>query len=277
MKKIYKFLILSIFFVVTSNATSDQSLILKRNIFSAPVPPPPPAPKDIVKTSILRPTPLPELSSLLELRGIVYLKENYSRAIIFLKKKNEELVFSEGDFFEEAELVSIEENQVFFDYGGKKTSLKLIQPDKGGLIEVVPGVGVNAKVNPQQVNIPYIQESQQAINFNEPVNEQIVVHFDTAVREMMNEPETIKNLNISPSIQDGKISGFKVTNIPPDSQLIKYGLENGDIIKKVNGTLIDSVARGYAVYNQITRERAEIVTVEILRKNTPKTFTFKLR
>ena len=261
--------IVFLFLCVGSYSSSDYSIILKRNIFSAP--PPVSPPQEIIKTPIIKPADLPDLNTLIELKGIAYFETGDSYALINIKKKNEEFVFRQGDIVENAELIDIEKNRVVFIYGDNKVYMELQKVEDGGFVEVAPGV--SAKVDdPSFVSAP-AEVSPVVPVFHEPVT----VNFETTVKEIMKDTETLKNLNVSPAINDGKIEGFRVSNISPESLIYQYGFRDGDVLKRVNGVLIDSIAKGFAVYNQIARDKVKMVNVEVLRNNTPVVFTFALQ
>ncbi|HNS31506.1 MAG TPA: hypothetical protein PKN36_00825 [bacterium] len=250
-------------------ATGNYSVIMKRNIFSET--PPPPPQQNIAVTTILKPPPPPDLNTLLELKGIVYFENGDSYIVINFKKRNEEFILKEGEFVEDAELVAIGEKNVAFMYDGRKILIELEKPEAGGFVEVAPGL--NAKVDTPQLKMPADVNVPAIPAFREPVH----INLESTMKEVMKDTEMMKNLQVSPNVQDGKIEGFRVGNIPPESLIYQYGFRSGDVLKRVNGVLIDSMARGFTVYNQITRDRVDVVTVEVLRNNSPVVFTFRLQ
>ncbi|MCX8083022.1 MAG: hypothetical protein N3D17_06490 [bacterium] len=258
----------------------DYSIILKKNIFAEPPPKPQPV---IEKTPIIKPAPPPSLSSLIDLLGIVYLSEGGSFVILKDKKINEEIFLKEGEVIENAQVVRIEENAVVFLYDGKEEKFSLKQEGGDGmLLSITPEVSVkvdentenNLKkdddgtvariVNPSETTVP---------EFTEPV----FVELKTALNEIKNDKELFKKVNVTPKLNSGKIDGFEVNNLPPDSLPYKYGLRDGDIVRRVNGIFIDSISKGFSVANQIIKEGTEIVTVEVIRNNSPLVLTFRLK
>jgi len=254
----------------------DYSIILKRNIFAEP----PPKPPVVEKTPILKPAPPPPLSSLIDIAGIIYFPDGGSFVVVKSKKGNEEIVLKEGDVIERATLMKIEEDGVVFLYDGKEERFSLRQEDNSRMmVSVAPGLrvkideGMEVKkegkteaqiVNPTATVVP---------EFTEP----IFVNLNTALNELRNDKELFKKVNVVPKLNEGKVDGFQVNNLPPDSLPYKYGLRDGDIVRRVNGIFIDSIAKGFSVYNQIIKEKAEIVTVEVIRNNTPIVLTFRLK
>ncbi len=277
MRKAIRYAVLVFTFVtlVPVCAVVDYSIILKRNIFAEP--PPPPKPKvPIEKTPIIKPLPPPELSSLIDLKGIIYFPEGGSFAVISVKKGNKEVISKEGSVIENAEIVKIYENEVVFMYQGKEEKIELKKESaQSGFMEVIPGVSAKtAAIEPDDEKSKIINPTAaESIRFEEPV----AVSFKETMAELRNDRELLKNLNVIPNVQGGKVEGFKINNIPAGSLPYKYGLRNGDVLRRVNGVFIDSMATGFSVYNQIVKDGTDLVTVEILRNNSPIVLTFKLR
>jgi len=261
-----------LFVFLPAYASVDYSIILKRNIFAEPPPPPKPEPPE--KTPIMKPLPPPALTSLIDLKGIIYFPQGGSFAVMTIKKSNEEVIYKEGDIIANAEIAKVSENEVVFVYNGKEERIELKKDTAQGFTEVMPGVSA-------KVDVPSDGEKGKIINptaaklpkFEEPVT----VNFDKTMAELRNDRNLMKNLNVAPNLQDGKIDGFKINNIPAGSLPYQYGLRDGDVLRSVNGTFIDSMAKGFSVYNQIIRDGTSLVTVEVLRNNAPVVLTFKLR
>jgi len=255
-----KFLIIFIFFL--ANCFSRESVILKRNIFTAPPPPPP----KIETTSILKPQPLPPLDTLIEILGIVYFPKGNSYAIIKDKKTGIEGIYKEQEMLGQAKIIKIEKDKVYFEYDNKTISLNLEnKPSQAGIIISKDEVSSDEK---QKINIVSPKIPEKVISMD--------VDFEKTITELINDRNLIQNLNLTPNVNEGKIDGFKVSNLPENSIPYQYGLRNGDIVRRVNGILIDSIATGFNVYNQIKNSNINVVTVEILRGNQPLLFTFRL-
>ena len=64
---------------------------------------------------------------------------------------------------------------------------------------------------------------------------------------------------------ENKIEGFKIERINKDSAFAKLGLKEGDIIKSVNNSVLESYADAFKVYNNM--ENTKYLNMEILRNN----------
>ncbi|MCM8760369.1 MAG: hypothetical protein NC832_01455 [Candidatus Omnitrophica bacterium] len=271
--------IIGVTFSLLYGAQQDYSVILKRNIFTEPEPKPQPV---IEKTPIIKPAPPPSLNSLIDLAGVIYFSEGDSFVIVKSKKTREEIVLHQGDIIENARVVKIEENGVVFFYEGKEERFSLKQEDREGMVMSLPS-GLAVKLDEKSdIGIKKENESEaQIVNplssavpeFTEPV----FVDLNKILTEAKNDTELFRKVNVTPKLSGGKIDGFEINNLPQNSLPYKYGLRDGDIVRRVNGIFIDSIAKGFSVANQIIKERTEIVTVEIIRNNNPLVLTFKLK
>jgi type II secretion system protein C len=73
----------------------------------------------------------------------------------------------------------------------------------------------------------------------------------------------------------GRPSGFSVSEIQPGSLMEKIGLQNNDVIKKVNGQLITSPEEVFKAYSQLQRDSN--IEVEVERGNRSEVFRYEIR
>jgi general secretion pathway protein C len=93
--------------------------------------------------------------------------------------------------------------------------------------------------------------------------------------------KTLGNLNevatqarIVPSFKNGKANGFKMFSIKPGSIYSKIGLQNGDVIQKINGYEINSPDKALEIYGKL--KDATNVTIELQRRGTNMTFNYAI-
>lgn len=94
-----------------------------------------------------------------------------------------------------------------------------------------------------------------------------LVRSDVMTRITSEWPLIIKETKLSPNLVQGKISGFKITNLPQKSILSNIGIYNNDIIKEVNGTKLDDMKTIFRLYNELRNE--DEIEVKIERKGKP--------
>lgn len=78
-----------------------------------------------------------------------------------------------------------------------------------------------------------------------------------------------------PYIQDGKTAGFRLSEIVPGSIFQKIGLQNGDVIQRVNENELDDPGKFFQVYQSLKDEKS--ITIDVLRGGQPQTFNYEIR
>ncbi len=87
-----------------------------------------------------------------------------------------------------------------------------------------------------------------------------------------------KGARVVPAVANGKPDGFKLYAIRPASLYERLGFVNGDTVKAVNGTAIDTAATALEVYTKIRDlKKGDSVSVSLMRRGKPLTLTYTLR
>jgi general secretion pathway protein C len=94
--------------------------------------------------------------------------------------------------------------------------------------------------------------------------------------------KTLSNLNdvamqarIVPAFQDGVAKGFKLFSIRPDSIYTKIGVQNGDIIRRINGYDLNSPEKALEVYSKL--KEASRIDIELERNGSVVRKTYNIR
>jgi general secretion pathway protein C len=94
--------------------------------------------------------------------------------------------------------------------------------------------------------------------------------------------KVLSNLNqiarqarIVPSFKNGKSNGFKLFSIRPNSLYSKIGIQNGDIIQKINGYEINSPDKALEIYSKL--KDADSITVDLVRRGKPQTMSYSIQ
>ena len=90
-----------------------------------------------------------------------------------------------------------------------------------------------------------------------------------------NANQILTQVRVKPYFVSGISEGYWVGNIQPGSIIEKMGLQNGDIVKSVNGETLDSPEKIFQVYQQV-RETGT-VSVDVERDGTIVTLTYEIR
>ncbi len=78
-----------------------------------------------------------------------------------------------------------------------------------------------------------------------------------------------------PFQEQGKVVGFQISEIVPGSIYQKIGLQNGDVIQRVNSQAVDDPAKFFQLYQGLRTERS--ITIDLLRNGQPQTLNYEIR
>jgi general secretion pathway protein C len=127
--------------------------------------------------------------------------------------------------------------------------------------------------------------------FGAPVNEPPSVAVGTGIRAVSDTEyevpraeidKTMSNLNdvamqarIVPAFKDGQAQGFKLFSIRPDSLYTKIGIQNGDVIRRINGYDLNSPEKALEIYTKL--KDTSRIDIELERNGQPVRKTYNVR
>ena len=79
---------------------------------------------------------------------------------------------------------------------------------------------------------------------------------------------------IVPAFEGGEAVGFKLFSIRPGSLYSKIGIQNGDVISRINGYEINSPDKALEVYQKM--KDAKEITVDMKRRGKPVTLNYNI-
>lgn len=256
---------------LAQKAPEHYETIIKRNIFNAnppadtPVaaPPPEPAPPP--------PAPAPPLQ--LKLVGTVA-GTNATRFAILEATGHPpgQAVYQVGDIVQQAVIVDIRPDCVVFETSAKQRETLCFQQETGTGLQkqsaapALPGrAGVAAPRthDPGTTGIVRVDSGTWRVS-----RELILEHF-------ANVGSLATQATLTPYMVQGQPQGFRLTQIKADGVLQQIGLQNGDVLQKVNGLDIHTPQEALQAYQQLQTEAT--VRLSILRNNRPTTLTYELR
>ncbi|MBF5044912.1 general secretion pathway protein GspC [Aggregicoccus sp. 17bor-14] len=80
---------------------------------------------------------------------------------------------------------------------------------------------------------------------------------------------------IVPAFKDGQAQGFKLFSIRPDSLYSKIGVQNGDVIRRINGFEMNSPEKALEVYSKL--KESSRIEIELERNGAPVKKTYNIR
>lgn len=204
--------------------------------------------------------------------------ETLSAATFSDPNKNEPDTYFVGDqLLAEATIKSIDSRVVKVDHQGKceyftieDETLASANPGGG---EEPPGDAVAAAPPPASDAPP------DKVDLGGNVKKLSETEYEIQRSEIDN---VLGNLNvvatqarIVPSFRNGKANGFKLFSIRPGSLYSKIGIQNGDIIQKINGYEINSPDKALEIYTKL--KDANSITVDLIRRGRTQTLNYGIR
>lgn len=89
-----------------------------------------------------------------------------------------------------------------------------------------------------------------------------------------NLPELLQQARAEPNMVNGKLDGYLMKDIMPGSIYEKLGLKVGDVIKSVNGEVLDSPTKGMEMYQALRNSNK--ISIEVDRNGTKETLTYNI-
>ncbi|MBI1947595.1 MAG: hypothetical protein HYS27_18035 [Deltaproteobacteria bacterium] len=93
-------------------------------------------------------------------------------------------------------------------------------------------------------------------------------------KALNNLSELSTQARIVPAFEGGKTIGFKLFSIRPGSLYSKVGLQNGDVITRINGYEMSSPEKGLEIYTKL--KDAKSVNVDLKRRGKPMTLDYAI-
>ena len=183
-----------------------------------------------------------------------------SFALIQKASSKEERVFRLGDkVYDLGTLVSVKKEMVEILAG--KERIKVLTPtataggEKTGAPAVVGGAagGLAAQVGAGSYVI-----DQRALN-----------------AALDNIGQAMTDARLLPSMKDGKVEGFRVSEVKPAGIFGMVGLNNGDVLLKINDFPIDSPDK--AIQSFVTLKGQSRIRLDLVRDGRPTTFNYDIR
>ena len=184
-----------------------------------------------------QPTPKPASNLPMTLVGTFITRGQQPYAIIEEQKKKSQDDFVVGDtVFGEAKLVAIYEDRVEIERNGQIEILALDSaPERGP--EMKGGVGV--------------------INENE-----FVVDEGELDRALENLPLLLTQARAVPFFKEGRAVGLRLFAIKAGSLFERIGLQNGDVLKAINGNSLADLSQALQLFQRLKEEKTINVVME---------------
>lgn len=249
----------------------DYRPIIHRNIFNsrkpklAPIANPSAGP--LPADAALVPVSLPPLN--MNLVGTVVVNGFTPYAVIREPKKKEQTIYRQGDAIAEtAKIVEINRNKVTVQRnGGKEEILELtLDPKK----QVGKTQTASRRAAPTPSPKPNAEGTIRQVSDNQWLLDRR--ELDNAMKNL---PQLLTKARIIPNFKEGKPDGFRIFAIARNSLYAKIGLQNGDILHRINNVEVKNPQNFMKVMEQLKDESN--INIDLVRNNQQQTFNYEIR
>lgn len=178
-------------------------------------------------------------------------------------------VYMVGDKLLTAEILEIELKRVIINNNGRK---EFIDGEAGTGAEV-PLPHVATAAGPANTAPPPGSGVGQGIK--ETGADTYEIPRDEINKALGNLNDIAMQARIVPAFKDGVATGFKLFSIRPDSLYTKIGIQNGDIVRRINGFEINSPDKALEVYTKL--KESNRIEIEVDRNGSPVRKTYNVR
>jgi general secretion pathway protein C len=174
----------------------------------------------------------------------------YSLAQITNPDLNETQVYAVGDRYQGARIYRVERDRVLIDNNGVNEYID-------NSASAAPNLGISPMPPPQAAEganngVRQLSENQYVVSKAE-INNALTNMADLATKA-----------RIVPSFKNGVANGFKLFSIVPDSLYAKIGVQNGDVIRRINGYEMNSPEKALEIYQKL--RDANRIEIELERR-----------
>jgi general secretion pathway protein C len=246
------------------SAQVDVSRIIARNLFDSTANDrSPAAPTPQIDESEIRPS---SISADLQ-ATIVFENPRYSVALIRNRTGNTSDYYGINDTLLNTRIVRIERFRVILSNEGRLESLEL--------------QGAMANIQSQAVSAPSPAPTRrpapsQNVSFEEIAPGRFLIPQNTVDGMLSDLPSILRDARAIPNVGSGNgIEGFRLVEIRPDSIYDRLGLQNGDVVMRVNNDELNSVEKGMSLFTALRNEKS--ISIDIVRNGSRLNYTYEIR
>ena len=178
-------------------------------------------------------------------------------ALVRHTTKQEERVFRLGDMvFDAGRLVEVTRERAFIVVGGKKVEL---------LTPMSPPAAAPAQQPSPQGGLPVANVGGG--NF--------VIDQRALNAALDNPAQAMSDARLLPSQKDGKVEGFRASEVKPNGLFALVGVKNGDVLLRLNDFPMDSPDK--ALQSFIALKGQSKLKLDLIRDGQPTTFNYDIR
>ena len=224
-------------------------------LLDVPLPKPAPVGETVVAAAPVKPswdaTPVRSALHGLLVGTAIADPARYSLCQITNPDLNETQVYTIGEKYQGARIYAVEKERVLVDNDGRNEYID-------NSAAAAPNLGVSPMPVPMQPvggggdGVKQLSDNNYVVAKSE-INNALTNLSDLATKA-----------RIVPSFKNGVANGFKLFSIVPDSLYSKIGVQNGDVIRKINGYEMNSPDKALEIYQKL--RDANRIEIELERR-----------
>ncbi|HEY3445704.1 MAG TPA: type II secretion system protein GspC [Myxococcales bacterium] len=178
-------------------------------------------------------------------------------------------VFMVGDKIQNADIIEIELKRVIINNNGRK---EFIDDEAGNGDIVHAAAAPGPTVVASNTNPP--PSGSVGAGIKETGADTYEIPKEEINKALGNLNDIAMQARIVPAFKDGVATGFKLFSIRPDSLYTKIGIQNGDIVRRINGFEINSPDKALEVYSKL--KESNRIEIEVDRNGSPVKKTYNV-
>ncbi|WP_022852194.1 type II secretion system protein N [Limisalsivibrio acetivorans] len=246
-----------------SSQVADTELILERNVFdilTGQRQEPVEVAETEEKVSEAQEASAPPPANV-ELLGIMLGGEG-EQSVAVMSVERETFVFIEGETINGVELSKLGRDYAMINVNGRKSRLNLY--DRAEMERVRESAITISRNDDDEGDDARYEEDQPSAS-----TDKITIPREDFVEQMGDINSIIKSVLMRPYERGGELIGYRLTRMRKDSVLRRVGLQNGDVLMRINGQELKTPEVLFGMMGSV--EDISAVTLDIERKGEKKT------
>jgi len=201
----------------------------------------------------------------------VVLSENLSSSVAVLHNKGtgKTIMLTVGESVLDMKLTHVLEDGIVLKKGEKIYWLLLEE-------SLQSKTDKNIRRNPRRVEkVEQEIDESKSVLVNKSLPEREFVRSEVQERVERERALIFNETRIVPNYVDGKIDGFKVISLPKKSIASEVGIQKDDVIKEINGIMLNNLSALVMLYSRISEEERYEVLIERDKKLIHQVYTLK--